>query len=167
MSTPACYQAALQTHFKSLPNAEAVFQLLEDQPHSVDAVVIFPQALDALKAQQTQAAHSAPPSRADDSQTLAAGGAQGAAERPLAATQGGAGHPGHVEADEPAGDGLLLHYIIRMNGSDVPPTQLLQDLFDVSPGLMPLPGNLLWWVALKAAVQTTGLAGSLDTIHAA
>jgi hypothetical protein len=39
---------------------------------------------------------------------------------------------------------LPLQYTIRMNHSDVPPPGLRLDMFDVSPGTMPLPGNLLW-----------------------
>jgi hypothetical protein len=41
---------------------------------------------------------------------------------------------------------LLLQYRIRLNHTDVPPPQLLYDMFDVSPGNTPVPGNDLWWV---------------------
>lgn len=40
----------------------------------------------------------------------------------------------------------LLQYRIRLNHTDVPPPQLLYDMFDVSPGNTPVPGNDLWWV---------------------
>ncbi len=45
----------------------------------------------------------------------------------------------------------LLSYVIRTNRTDLPPPGLLRDLFDVSPGDMPLPGNLLWCVAAAMA----------------
>ncbi|KAF8072728.1 Abca17 [Scenedesmus sp. PABB004] len=114
MATPACYARALAEHITLLPSEAAALALLEERPHSVDAVVVFPRA----------AAAAAPAGNAS------AGGGGGG---------GGCGALGGAP-----GDGVLLEYAIRMNATDVPPTQLLRDLFDVSPGLMPLPGNLLW-----------------------
>ena len=71
---------------------------------------------------------------------------QGAADvQGAAATAGAAAADSRGEA--PADNvmsPLLLSYSIRMNHSDVPPPELLLDMFDVSPGNMPLPGNLLW-----------------------
>lgn len=100
MATPACYQPALERHLQLAASEEDVMEQLQRQPHSLDAVVVFPQAVAAAAAANS--------------------------------------------SDAPAGDASLLEYAIRLNASDVPPTRLLRDLFDVSPGLMPLPGNLLW-----------------------
>ncbi|KAF6260985.1 hypothetical protein COO60DRAFT_831207 [Scenedesmus sp. NREL 46B-D3] len=162
MTTPACYQAALSSHLQLLPDEEAALQLLQEQPHSVDAVVVFPQALAAARAaKQAAADDAAADARAGAGQPQPAhlrssmwgnlanlhtaahvSGSGGSSSSSTAASTPGnlrCGSPGNVD-----GDGLLLDYVIRMNSSDVPPTQLLQDLFDVSPGIMPLPGNLLW-----------------------
>jgi hypothetical protein len=164
MLTPECYQPALDGHLLLLKDEAAVEALLDQQPHSLDAVVVFPNAAAANAPAAPAAAAAAPPSAA------ASGGARAGLEgvflsdaplmrRLRAGTSSstssketspverfdkqkqlvGCGAPG-----PPDGDGLLLEYVIRMNSSDVPPTQLLQDLFDVSPGVMPLPGNLLW-----------------------
>lgn len=161
MLTPECYQSALDEHLLLLKDEAAVEALLDEQPHSLDAVVVFPNA----------AAANAPaaPNAAPTAAAAAAGGGEAGQEgffltnvirrlhagRPSSSSSSsgssrverpakqkqlvGCGAPG-----PPDGDGLLLDYVIRMNSSDVPPTQLLQDLFDVSPGVMPLPGNLLW-----------------------
>ncbi|WIA08739.1 hypothetical protein OEZ85_008162 [Tetradesmus obliquus] len=159
MTTPACYQAALSSHLRLLPDEAAALQLLREQPGSVDAVVVFPEALAAAKAAKAAAAAAAaagdgagrtrvPSASKRSRRQMAAADHVGhgsssssSSSAPSAAESGslGCGTPGNAD-----GDGLLLDYVIRMNGSDVPPTQLLQDLFDVSPGIMPLPGNLLW-----------------------
>jgi hypothetical protein len=168
MTTPACYQAALSSHLQLLPDEEAALQLLQQQPDSVDAVVVFPQALAAAKAAEAAAAvgTAAEGKRRDASfvgpaslrssmwlgNADAAAGINSSSSSSSSSSSGGSsnkaaggsqtlgcGSPGNAD-----GDGLLLDYVIRMNSSDVPPTQLLQDLFDVSPGIMPLPGNLLW-----------------------
>lgn len=143
MQTPECYQAALSQHLLLLKDEAAVDALLEQQPHSLDAVVIFPHAAAAAAETATQNVAPAAASRG--------AAAVGRSARSLGTSSSssssserrkqlvGCGAPG-----PPDGDGLLLDYVIRMNSSDVPPTQLLQDLFDVSPGVMPLPGNLLW-----------------------
>jgi hypothetical protein len=154
MTTPACYQAVLTSHLQLLPDEEAALQLLQQQPHSVDAVVVFPAALAAAKAANAATAttagtadeaganHGQSSSKRSRRQMAEAEDVAPDSSRGPAAAQSsslGCGSPGNAD-----GDGLLLDYVIRMNSSDVPPTQLLQDLFDVSPGIMPLPGNLLW-----------------------
>jgi hypothetical protein len=171
MTTPDCYQAALSRHLQLLPDEEAALQLLQEQPDSVDAVVVFPQALAAAKAAAAAAAAAAAGTASAAAEgkhrnanfagpaslrsSMWMGGTDGAAgihssssssSSRSSSSKGaddsetlGCGSPGNAD-----GDGLLLDYVIRMNTSDVPPTQLLQDLFDVSPGIMPLPGNLLW-----------------------
>jgi hypothetical protein len=162
MTTPACYQAALSSHLQLLPDEKAALQLLQEQPDSVDAVVVFPQALAAAKAARAAAAGTtgtAAEGKHRDASVVGpaslrssmwVGGTNAAAGVNSSSSSGGSkaaggsqtlgcGSPGNAD-----GDGLLLDYVIRMNSSDVPPTQLLQDLFDVSPGIMPLPGNLLW-----------------------
>lgn len=158
MTSPACYTAALVNHTLLLPDEEAVQHRLEQQPDSLDAVVVFPQALAAAKAAPAAAASaqagdatSAPPAapaaaakpaiRRGSSQHNSGSGKRGQQRGPVVQKKQlvGCGAPG-----PPSGDGLMLDYVIRMNSSDIPPTQLLQDLFDVSPGIMPVPGNLLW-----------------------
>lgn len=160
---PECYQAALDSHLLLLKDEAAVEAWLDEQPHSLDAVVLFPHAAAAaagqaasppLSSQQSpspkpasargRAWHAAKGIRrqgrkastgSTSTSTSSIRGSKAARQKQLV----GCGAPG-----PPDGDGLLLDYVIRMNSSDVPPTQLLQDLFDVSPGVMPLPGNLLW-----------------------
>lgn len=156
MLTPECYQPALADHLLLLTDEASVDALLQEQPHSLDAVVVFTQAA-AAAARATAGTRGEPeasgPASCTHSRRLApstgttssssstsrsrrwSGSAGGSVSKQLV----GCGAPG-----PPDGDGLLLDYVIRMNSSDVPPTQLLQDLFDVSPGVMPLPGNLLW-----------------------
>jgi len=153
MMAPECYQPALADHLLLLPDEASVEALLQEQPHSLDAVVVFTHAAAAAAARATastrdpeasgpasctrsrRSAPSTGTSSSSSSSRSGSGSAGGRASKQLV----GCGAPG-----PPDGDGLLLDYVIRMNSSDVPPTQLLQDLFDVSPGVMPLPGNLLW-----------------------
>lgn len=111
MQNPACYAAALSSHFRVLSSEGEAVQLLEEEPDSVDAVVVFPEATAAAGIANNMSAH------------------------------GMHKQSSHASSN---GDSQLLDYVIRLNSSDIPPTQLLQDMFDVSPGLMPLPGNLLW-----------------------
>eukprot|EP00882_Tetradesmus_deserticola_P013481 GHRQ01014313.1.p1 GENE.GHRQ01014313.1~~GHRQ01014313.1.p1 ORF type:complete len:309 (+),score=135.05 GHRQ01014313.1:245-1171(+) len=59
MTSPACYQAALSSHLQLLPDEEAALQLLQEQPNSVDAVVVFPQALAAAQAAKAATAAAA------------------------------------------------------------------------------------------------------------
>lgn len=146
MQTPECYQAALSQHLLLLKDEAAVDALLEQQPHSLDAVVIFPHAAAAAAAATESAAENVAPAAASRGATAVGRSARSLGASSSSSSSGkrrkqlvGCGAPG-----PPDGDGLLLDYVIRMNSSDVPPTQLLQDLFDVSPGVMPLPGNLLW-----------------------
>lgn len=145
MQTPECYQAALSQHLLLLKDEAAVDALLEQQPHSLDAVVIFPDAAAAAAAAaETAAAENVAPAAASRGSTAVGRSARSLGSSSSSSSERrkqlvGCGAPG-----PPDGDGLLLDYVIRMNSSDVPPTQLLQDLFDVSPGVMPLPGNLLW-----------------------
>jgi hypothetical protein len=151
MTTPACYQQALTSHLLLLPDEEAALQLLQEQPHSVDAVVVFPDALTAAKAAKAETAAASEDEAVDDQHTRRMAEAEklehGSSNSSSSSSARAFGEPGALGCGSPGnadGDGLLLNYVIRMNGSDVPPTQLLQDLFDVSPGIMPLPGNLLW-----------------------
>jgi hypothetical protein len=166
MTTPACYQAALSSHLQLLPDEEAALQLLQQQPDSVDAVVVFPQALAAAKAAEAAAGTAGTAGTAAEGKhrdaifvgpaslrsSMWSGYADAAAgldssNSGSSSSSKAAGGPQTLGCGSPGnadGDGLLLDYVIRMNSSDVPPTQLLQDLFDVSPGIMPLPGNLLW-----------------------
>jgi hypothetical protein len=147
MMTPECYQPALNEHLLLLKDEAAVQTWLRDKPHSLDAVVVFPQA--AAAAADKAASGAAREdiqlmSQAPRLFSSSSGQSSSGHSSSRAASQGpkqlvGCGAPG-----PPDGDGLLLEYVIRMNSSDVPPTQLLRDLFDVSPGIMPLPGNLLW-----------------------
>jgi hypothetical protein len=145
MMTPACYSNAVTNHTLLLPDEAAVQHLLEQQPHSLDAVVVFPQALAAAQAAKAAARQAGAPAA-----TATSGSRRWHSSRHRAeARQGGGGQHrqqlvGCGAPGPPDGDGLLLDYVIRLNASDVPPTQLLQDLFDVSPGVMPVPGNLLW-----------------------
>jgi hypothetical protein len=142
MMSPECYQPALSEHLLLLKDEAAVQAWLQDKPHSLDAVVVFPQAAEAAAADKTAAAaaveegdhHMSPAPRLYSSSSSSSRAASRGMKQLV-----GCGAPG-----PPDGDGLLLDYVIRMNSSDVPPTQLLRDLFDVSPGIMPLPGNLLW-----------------------
>jgi hypothetical protein len=163
MLTPECYQPALDAHLLLLKDVAAVEALLDEQPHSLDAVVVFPNAV-------TANAPAAPAATAPTATAAVAGSGAGLegvllTDVPVtrrlyagrSSSSSGSSKSSRVERPEkqkqlvgcgapgpPDGDGLLLDYVIRMNSSDVPPTQLLQDLFDVSPGVMPLPGNLLW-----------------------
>lgn len=154
MMTPECYQPTLSNHLLLLKDEAAVQALLEQQPHSLDAVVIFPHAAAAAATRVSHAADAVQLQAAEQlSQEEGSGNSHlvGSSSNGRGSTKQkqlvGCGAPG-----PPDGDGLLLDYVIRMNSSDVPPTQLLQDLFDVSPGVMPLPGNLLWWVELLSGV---------------
>lgn len=155
MMTPDCYQAALDSHLLLLRDEAAVEALLDEQPHSLDAVVVFSHAAAAATTGQA----SAPPLFLEHPATAAArvhasDVKKGVNRERGSKASGSSGRGGKAGRQKqlvgcgapgpPDGDGLLLDYVIRMNSSDVPPTQLLQDLFDVSPGVMPLPGNLLW-----------------------
>ncbi len=59
----------------------------------------------------------------------------------------------------------LLSYSIRMNHTDVPDTQYLQDVFDVSPGLMPTPGNMLWCVSCCVRVVRCSMIRGPDRVR--
>lgn len=120
MQTPACYESALSDHIVFMSSEEEVLQLLQREPDSVDAVVVFPLA--ATTADNSTAADSF----ASSSHST------------------GINRAKMLHSDSDSDDSLLLDYVIRMNSSDVPPTQLLLDMWDVSPGIMPVPGNLLW-----------------------
>jgi hypothetical protein len=152
--TPECYQAALDSHLLLLRDEAAVEALLDEQPHSLDAVVVFPHAAATATGEA-----SAPPPSSEHPATAPAGVhasdvKKGVNRERGSKTSGSSGRGSKAGRQKqlvgcgapgpPDGDGLLLDYVVRMNSSDVPPTQLLQDLFDVSPGVMPLPGNLLW-----------------------
>jgi hypothetical protein len=143
MMSPECYQPALSEHLLMLKNEAAVQAWLQDKPHSLDAVVVFPQAAAAAADKAAAAAvedvhlMSTTPRLYSSSRKCSSSSSRAASRGPKQLVGCGAPSP-------PDGDGLLLDYVIRMNSSDVPPTQLLRDLFDVSPGIMPLPGNLLW-----------------------
>ncbi len=63
-----------------------------------------------------------------------------------AALQLAAAQPDSVDAlvvFDPSGADVL-RYSLRLNHTDVPSPSNLIDLFDVSPGIMPTPGNMLW-----------------------
>lgn len=53
-------------------------------------------------------------------------------------------HPRDLDALVVFDGNGALEYRLRMNHTDIPSTQLLLDLFDVSPGLVAAPGNALW-----------------------
>lgn len=186
MMSPECYQPALQDHLLLLRDEAAVEELLLQQPNSLDAVVVFPEALERAAAAAAAAGGGGGGDGGTATTHASAQPAATAAAAPTAPlisprlkqfpassftpTPTTTKHPHQPQQQPqqpdnntkqepqhhqkrfvgcgapgpPEGDGLLLHYVIRMNASDVPPTQLLQDLFDVSPGVMPLPGNLLW-----------------------
>jgi hypothetical protein len=158
VSDPACIAPALARHILVADSEAAALGQLEDSP--VDAVVVFGGGSGgggegrSVRRPRRRLRRSG----LGDDPPGAAGATGAAARAPADADTAGAEAPrGAAGADDDAeGWQGLLTYAIRMNRTDVPPPGLLRDLFDVAPGEMPLPGNLLWWAALGRGAVAGG-----------
>ncbi|GBF94218.1 hypothetical protein Rsub_06488 [Raphidocelis subcapitata] len=128
VSDPACRAPALSDHIAFAEDEAAALAGLGDAP--ADAVVVF----------------------GGGGGGAAGGGSSGGGSSGSGGGSFGANGRHQQQPQQRQPDGRLadlslsdlLTYEIRMNRSDVPPPGLLRDLFDVAPGDMPLPGNLLW-----------------------
>jgi hypothetical protein len=117
MSTPACYQAALDQHLQLLPDEQAALQLLHQQPGTIDAVVVFPRAIAAAAA------------------TASAAGNFSSAGISCNSSSSCGSRSSELQ--------LLLEYNIRMNHTQVPLTRALFDTLSVSPGTVDNPWSML------------------------
>lgn len=141
MSNPVCYTPALSKHLILLRDENELFEYLTNHPHELDAAIVFPHAQAAAAACRPGVTNSA----CGDTASLLL--------------------PPGIAGDGSSG---VLTYALRFNSSDVPPTALTRDIFDVSPGAMPLPGNLLWtwrrywfFVNLQLALDRALLGGHI------
>jgi hypothetical protein len=135
VSDPACRAPVLSGHVAFAESEAAALAGLGEAP--ADAVVVFGGG---------GGGGSGGGGGGGSGRGSGAGGGDGGGS---GGSDGARGRQGEQQRQrEPLLDGLplsdLLSYEIRMNRSDVPPPGLLRDLFDVAPGDMPLPGNLLW-----------------------
>jgi uncharacterized membrane protein YgcG len=136
---PECTGAAREHHISVAESEAAALADIEAGGHIVDALVVF-------GAPGGDGSGDAGDGSSGESGSGGRSGANGAAgsERGRSRWQ-----------QEPL-DPALLSYTIRTNRSDVPAPGLLRDMFDVAPGEMPLPGNLLWYVQ-RVGCELSGL----------
>jgi hypothetical protein len=144
LSDPACRAPALADHILVAESEEAALAQLEGGGGApLDALVVFGDG----RPPPAAAGGAAAPGSGAAAGGAARAAAGGAAARPGAGPAAAAPAAAAAALGEGSLLGGLLAYTIRMNRTDVPPPGLLRDLFDVAPGEMPLPGNLLWWGA--------------------
>ncbi|KAI8469139.1 MAG: hypothetical protein J3K34DRAFT_522412 [Monoraphidium minutum] len=136
LSEPACAAPALSDHITVAESEAAALALAEAAPATYDALVVFGGG---------GGGGGDVGGAGFGGGGGGGGGGDGGGFGGFGGGGGGGGGGGAARAGG-GGDGVasLLDYAICMNRTDVPPPQLLRDLFDVSPGTMPLPGNLLW-----------------------